>query len=192
VDGYRTALFFHLVFLFIAFGAAALMGLCLFRLRASTTGAEATPWVRLAAKTERAFPVSILGLFATGAYMTREVWTWDTAWIEVAIVALVVLAATGVGIAGRRAKLLECALETNGPGPLSVSVRRLACDRAHWIVAFANPGLALGVVWNMTQKPETVEAIAAAAIGFLAGALVGLLFAKVPAPKLEAAAPVTS
>ena len=41
------------------------------------------------------FPIAILGLFASGAYMTSDVWTWDTGWIIVAIVALVVLGSRG-------------------------------------------------------------------------------------------------
>jgi hypothetical protein len=163
------------------------MATCLFRLRASVTGADAAPWGVLANKTERAFPVAIIGLFATGAYMTSDVWTWGTGWIVVAIVALAVLAGTGFGIAGRRAKVLEHALKENGPGPLSDDVRNLTCDRALWVVTFANPGLVLGIVWNMTQKPGTPGAIAAAAIGYVIGVIVALQFAKVPAP--TAAAP---
>jgi hypothetical protein len=192
MHAYQTALFFHFVSLLIGFGAATLMGVCLFRLRGSATVADAAPWGMLAGKTERAFPVAVLGLFVTGAYMTSDVWTWDTGWIDVAIVALVVLTATGVGIAGRRAKLLEHALKGNGPGPLSDDVRKLTCDRALWVVTFANPGLVLGIVWNMTQKPGTLEAIAVAAIGYLIGAIVALQFAKVPAPTAEVAAPAPS
>lgn len=189
MTGYHTALFFHFVSLFVGFGAAALMGVCLFRLRGAATVADAAPWGMLAGKTERAFPVAILGLFLTGAYMTSDLWTWDTGWIDVAIVALVVLAATGILIASRRAKLLEDALKANGPGPLTAATRQLTCDRALWIVAFANPGLVLGVVWNMTQKPGTLGAIVAVLIGFGVGAVVALQFAKVPAASAEVPAP---
>ena len=185
MDTYPTVLFLHFVSLFIGFGAAALMGTCLFRLRAAVTGADAAPWGMLAGKTERAFPVAILGLFATGAYMTSDVWTWDTGWIDVAIVALVVLAATGILVASRRAGLLESALRASGAGPLSAEARKLTCDPALWIVTFGNPGLVLGVVWNMTQKPGTLEAIVAALIGYAVGSAVALQFAKAPAAFAE-------
>jgi len=59
--------------------------------------------------------VAILGLFLTGAYMTSDVWTWSTGWIDVAIVSLVVIRAQGRARRGRRAKELEHALEANGP-----------------------------------------------------------------------------
>ena len=188
MDTYRTVLFFHFLALFVGFGAAAILGLCLFRLRAAQTLADALPWGIVAGKTEKAFPVAILGLFLTGAYMTSDVWTWNTGWIDVAIVSLVVIAAQGVLIASRRAKELEHALEANGPGPLLERARQLTCDRALWIVSFANPGIVLGVVWVMTQKPGTVEAIVAVVAGYAVGALAALQFAKVPVGEVEAVA----
>lgn len=181
MDTYRTVLFLHLLSLFVGIGAAPIVWICLFRLRAAQTGPEAGPWGALAGKTELLFPIAIVGLFATGAYMTSDVWTWDTGWIDVGIVALVVLAVGGAGVAGRRAHKLKAALMANGPGPLSAAARELTCDRALWIVAFANPGLVLGMVWNMTQKPGTGEAILAAVIGFAVGAAVALRYARVPA-----------
>lgn len=178
MDTYRTVLFIHLLALFLGIGTAAILGFALFRLRAAASGAEALPWSSLAGKTERVFPVAVLGLFATGAYMTSDVWTWSTGWIDVAIVALVVIAAQGVLIASRRAKELEHALEANGPGALSPDARKMTCDRALWIVSFANPGIVLGVVWAMTQKPGTAGAIAAVVIGYVVGAVAALQFAK--------------
>lgn len=188
MDTYRTVLFLHFVALFIGFGAAAILGLCLFRLRAAQTLADALPWGIVAGKTEKAFPVAILGLFLTGAYMTSDVWTWSTGWIDVAIVSLVVIAAQGVLVAGRRTKELERALEANGPGPLLERARKMTCDRALWIVSFANPGIVLGVVWVMTQKPGTAEAIVAVVVGYIVGAVGALQFAKPAIGKVEAIA----
>ena len=182
---YHTVLFLHFVSLFVGFGAAAVMGLCLFRLRAATTVADALPWAAVAGKTERAFPVAILGLFITGGYMTSDVWTWSTAWIDVGIVALVYLAASGILIASQRAKALEHALNANGSGPLSPASRKLTCDPALWMVSFGNPGLVVGLVWDMTQKPGLLGAIVAAVIGLVAGAAVALPFAKVPAAETQ-------
>jgi len=190
VDTYRTVLFLHLLALFIGIGAAAILGLSLFRLRAAQTLADALPWGILAGKTERAFPIAIVGLFVTGAYMTSDVWTWNTGWIDVAIVSLVVIAAQGVLIAGRRAKELERALEANGPGPLSEGARMMTRDRALWVVAFANPGIVLGVVWVMTQKPGAGGAVAAVVIGYVVGAMAALHFAKPAASEVEPVAAV--
>jgi len=179
MDTYRTVLYLHLISLLIGFAAATVIGVCLFHLRAAGTLADAVPWGMLAGKTERVFPVAIIGLFATGAYLTNDLWTWDTRWIDVSIAALVVMALQGPGIAGRRAKALERTLKENGPGPLGSSARRMTRDPALWIVAFANPGIVLGIMWNMTQKPGTAGAIAAVVIGYAVGAGLALPFTNV-------------
>ena len=190
MDTYRTVLFLHLLSLFVGIGAAAILGLSLFRLRAAQTLADALPWGVIAGKTERVFPVSVVGLFLTGAYMTSDVWTWSTGWIDVAIVSLIIVAAQGALIAGRRAKVLEHALKANGPGPLSEDARTLTRDRALWVVSLANPGIVLGVVWAMTQKPGTGGAIAAVVIGYVVGGLAALYFAKPAVPEVEPVAAV--
>jgi tryptophan-rich sensory protein len=61
-------------------------------------------------------------------------------------------------------------------------------DRVLWIITFANPGIVLGIMWNMTQKPGTVEAIVAVAIGYAVGAALALRFTKMES--VEAAAAV--
>ena len=128
MDTYRTVLYLHFLSLLIGFGAASVIGVCLFRLRAAETLADAVPWGMLAGKTERVFPVAIIGLFATGAYLTSDLWTWDTRWIDVSIAGLVVIALQGPLVAGRRAKALEHALKENGPGPLGDAARRMTRD----------------------------------------------------------------
>ena len=75
MDTYHVVLFVHFLSLFLGFGAAGMIGVCLFRLRAAQTLADAAPFGTLAGQTERVFPVAIIGLFATGAYMTGHVWT---------------------------------------------------------------------------------------------------------------------
>ena len=105
MDTYHVVLYLHLLSLLLAFVAAGIMGLCLFRLRGARTLAEAGPWGMLAGKTEKVFPVAIVGLFATGAYMTADVWTWSTGWIAVSIGGLALIALQGPLLAGARAKV---------------------------------------------------------------------------------------
>jgi hypothetical protein len=187
MDTYRTVLYLHVLSLLLGISAAAVVGVCLFRLRSAQTLADAMPWGMLAGKTERVFPVAILGLFATGAYMTNDVWTWSTRWIDVSIAALAVLALQGPLLAGLRAKVLERALAANGPGPLGDSAQRLARDPVLWVVTFANPGIVLGILWNMVNKPGIGEAIAAVLIGYLVGAAVALPFTRGQAVEAPAA-----
>ena len=73
---------------------------------------------------------------------------------------------------------LEHALKENGPGPLGDAARRMTRDAALWTITFANPGIVLGIMWNMTQKPGTVEAIAAVVIGYVVGAALAFRFTR--------------
>jgi hypothetical protein len=185
MDTYHVVLYGHFLALFVGIGAATIIGVCLIHLRAAQTVADAAPWGKLAGNTEKVFPIAILGLFGTGAYMTSDVWTWSTRWIDVGIAVLVLLGGLGFGVAGRRAHMLKEALMENGPGPLGEKARRLTCDPALWSISFANPGMVLGVMWNMTQKPGLGGAIAAVAGGFAVGGALGLRLGR--APGVEAA-----
>jgi hypothetical protein len=176
MDTYQAMLFLHIVSLGIGFGAAAVMAVCTFQVRAAKTLADAAPFGAIAGKTEKVFPIAIVGLFATGAYMTSDVWTWSTGWIVVSIVGLAVVSLQGPLVAGRAAKKLKSALVENGPGPLGPVARSLTRQPALWIPEFSNLGMVLGIVWNMTHKPGTGEAIAAIVIGYAAGALFATRF----------------
>ena len=93
MDTYRTVLYLHLVSLAIGIGAGTVLLVCLFHLRAALTLADTLPWATVAGKTEKAFPVAVVGLFLTGAYMTHDVWTWDTGWIAISLVGLILVRA---------------------------------------------------------------------------------------------------
>lgn len=174
MNSYHAVLYLHLLALFVGIGAAAVLVLCLFQLRAATTVAEAVPWARIAGKTQRAFPVAVLGLFATGAYMTSDSWHWSTGWIDASVAGLVLLAVQGPLLGGWAARRLEQALQANSSGALGEAARRATRHPALWVTELANLGVVFGIVWNMTQKPSTATAIAAIAAGYLAGAIVAL------------------
>jgi len=192
LDTYHVVLYIHLLSLFVGIGAAAVLSVCLFQLRAARELTDALPWGRVAGKVGRFFPIAILGLFGSGAYMTSDIWTWSTGWIEVGIAALVVLAIQGPVIAERSGKKLEHALRENGPGPLGENARRMTRYPGLWVTEFSAIGLVLAIVWIMTVKASTGSAIAAALIGYGAGAGFGFLFTRTPAAEPEAAATTAS
>jgi hypothetical protein len=175
---YEFMLFLHIVALAIGLTAGGILLACLIQLRAATTLEQAAPFGALAGKLEKAFPVAILGLFLTGAYMTSDVWTWSTGWIDVAIAGLVILGVQGPLVGGRQGHKLKDALMANGPGPLSESARRMARHQRLWWAELANLGVVFGVIWNMTHKAGWTEAILAIVIGYAAGALLSFPLSK--------------
>ena len=186
---FEIGLFLHIAFLLLGFSAGTVMLLCAARLRAATTGAEAFPWGMLAKKTATAFPVAIVGLFLSGAYMTHEhSWSWSSGWIVAGIVGLVVLMGEGAILGGAHGKELGAALKKNGPGPLSDEVRALNASKVHWVTTVAPQGLVLAIIWNMLHKPGLAVALVDIAVGWGAGAAIGLWVAsKAPAGTPEAA-----
>jgi hypothetical protein len=192
LDTYHYVLYIHLLSLLVGIGAAVVLSLCLFQLRAARELTDALPWGRVAGKTGRFFPIAILGLFGSGAYMTNDIWTWSTGWIQVGIGALVVLGLQGPLIAERSGKKLEHALKENGPGPLGEQARRMTLQPGLWAVEFSAIGLVLAIVWNMTVKASTGQATAAAVIGYGFGAGLGMFFRRARKPEAEAVASPSS
>ena len=190
MDTYHVVLYIHLLALFVGIGAGSVLLACLFQLRAARTVEQAGPWGMMAGKVGKFFPIAILGLFGTGAYMTSETtfpWSWSTAWIQVGIAALVVLLLQGAGIAERTGHKLGAALQANGPGPLGPEARRMTLHPGLWVVEFANLGIVLGVVWNMTEKPGWGGSIAAVVVGYAVGAGLALLATRSAKEELAAA-----
>jgi hypothetical protein len=190
LNTYHSVLFVHLLALFVGIGAGSVLLACLLQLRAARTVEQAVPWGMMAGKMGKLFPIAILGLFGTGAYMTSETtfpWTWSTAWIEVGIGALVVLTVQGAGIAERTGHKLGAALMANGPGPLGPEGRRMTLHPGLWVVEFSNLGIVFGVVWNMTQKPGLGESLAAVIVGYVVGAGLALLITRSAQEELGAA-----
>ena len=181
MDTYHVVLYLHFLSVFIGLGAASILMACLFRLRAATTLADAAPWGMMAGKIGRAFPIAVLGLFATGAYMTSDLWSWSTGWIVVSIVGLVVVAVQGPLIAERTGHKLGAALMANGPGPLGDEARRMTRHPGLWVVEFTNVALVLGIVWNMTQKPSTASSIATLVIAYAVGFAIAYWLMRAPA-----------
>jgi hypothetical protein len=159
---------------FVLVGGIAVVSVSYLRLRSARTLADATPWAKVADQVGWVFPLSILALLATGAYMTSDSWTWSTGWIDISIAALILVSLQGPIVAGPRSRALKLALDESGPGPLDQPVRALTQDTTLWIVIFANPGIVLAITWNMTAKPGVAGAIAAVVVGYAAGAVAAL------------------
>jgi hypothetical protein len=187
LDTYHYVLYVHLLSLFVGIGAGSVLLACLFQLRAARTLETAVPWGMLSGRTAKLFPVAILGLFATGAYMTHKFWTWGTPWIVVAIVVLVLLAVQGGGIGEHTAKKIQAAMQENGPGPLGPKARKMCLHPGLWVVEFTNLGMVLAVVWNMTQKPGWGGSIASVVIAYAVGAALALLATRSAKEELAAA-----
>jgi uncharacterized membrane protein len=186
LDGYHVVLYVHILSLLIGFGAGLIETVCSLKLRRAETLADAAPWGQLAGQIEKAFPVAIVGLYATGAYMTSQLWTWSTSWIVIPIVGLAVLSLQGPLVAGRGGHAVKQALMANGPGPLGTEARRMTRDRALFIAGLSNEALVLAIVWVMVEKSGWAGGIAALVIAYVVGLATAIALTRAPAVALEA------
>jgi hypothetical protein len=178
MDTYHVVLYIHFLSLFVGVGAASVLLACLIQLRGAQTLMDAVPWGMVAGKVTKAFPVAVVGLFATGAYMTSHLWSWSTGWIDVGIVGLAVVALQGPLVAERASHKLRHALQENGPGPLGEHARRMARHQGLWHSELTNVCVVLAIVWNMTEKPDWAGAIAAIVIAYAIGTLAAVPIAR--------------
>jgi hypothetical protein len=167
MNGYDIALFFHLLALFAAFAATAVIGLAMRRVLTARTAGDALQWLGLAKRTAHVFPLALLTLVASGAVMVSDRWSWSTAWVDAGLAGVLFLALVGDQVAGRRAAALARALAVNPTAPVSERVR----DPLWWAASQANPGVALGVVFAMVTKPSAAGSAAALIVSGLLGVL---------------------
>ena len=99
-------------------------------------------------------PISAVLILVPGLYMVATTWGWKP-WIAVGVTSWLLIA-VGSALTG-----------------ISVIRGRMSRDAAtvSWL---ARLGMTLGVVFDMTVKPDALPAVTAVVIGLLAGAAAGL------------------
>ncbi len=165
---YATVVFLHLLFLLLASATMSLTAFAAVRLRASGNANEAAQWATLDGEISHAFPVSVLGLLATGAYMTQQRWTWSMPWIDAALAGLALIVALGAGVEGGRTRMLQRELQSAGMAP---HVRRLLRDPVSWTARTTGISLLLAVVFVMTVKPAATASVASILVAVAAGVI---------------------
>jgi len=169
MTAYALALFLHLLFVLVATAAAALTTFATVRLRRAQTLAEAVQSGTVVGRVVPAFPIAVLGLLATGGYMTHVRWSWSTPWVDAAVVALGLIVILGTGVEGSRGRALRRELQAAG---MSTRARRLLRDPVAWTAKMTTLTLVVAAVFLMTVKPTAAVSASALVVAVVAGALV--------------------
>src|SRR4051812_10188000 len=103
MDAYHIALSVHLIALMCASGASALVHFAETRFQRADNPGEALQWLKFTGNVAKVFPIAVITLFLTGAYMTAMfgVWTWGAGFVQAGITAVVLLMASGATLGGR-------------------------------------------------------------------------------------------
>ncbi len=166
---YQIVLFVHLLALLAATAASAIIKLAAGRRAAAPTLRDSMEWGKLMATTSHVFPIAVVTLVATGAYMASSHWGWRQGWIEAGFMGSFVLLVSGAFI-GRRGALQARAIVQRLQRATHDLPNDAAPDRVAAAMSEANTGLALAIAFVMTTKPGLAASLALLALGAGAGA----------------------
>lgn len=172
MNGYGIVLFLHLAALLAAIGTAGVAHFAEARLAAADTVGAARPWATLLNRVAPVFPLALLVLLASGAYLVHREWSWSLGWIEAGLVGVTLLLANGAGVVGRRIRALRAVLGAADDGPLSGELAQLTRRHIGGLASWANTGLAVGIVFVMATKPGLAGSVVSLAVAATLGILV--------------------
>jgi hypothetical protein len=169
---YATVLFLHFVGLIGLFIGYGLEWVASSALRRAITGDQARTWLGVY---RLSLPISgpaVLLLILTGGYLASVINAMKQGWLFASILAIVIALLMGFMLLMPRMKDIRASLP-EGSAPLSAEV--LARVRQPFIVTLVRirTTLAVGIVYLMTNKPETSGAL----ITLCVAILIGVLFA---------------
>lgn len=169
---YTIVLYLHVVGA-LSFGAGALISLVgLQSLHRAQRVAQVRSILGLMSLSGPIIGISMLVNIAAGLYMTAEAWGWQTAWINVAIVSVVLYFAVGAVMGTRRNAIVNL-IDDMPDGPLPQPVVQRIHDPLFGTAVYMMLALLLGIVFLMTAKPALNSAIitmvVAAGVGVIAG-----------------------
>jgi hypothetical protein len=174
MDGFRLVLFLHLCALLCAIGTSALLHFAEIQLRAAATVAAVRTWASLIEKGAKVFPIALLVLLASGAYLVDRSWAWSSGWVDASLVGVGVLFVVGACVIGARSRALRRELVSAGDGAVPAQLAQIAREHIAGVASWTNTGVALGIVFVMTTKPALAGSLIALAVAAGLGALVAL------------------
>ena len=164
---YPIALFLHVVGALGLFMALGLEWTGVLHLRRAATAEQVREWAAIVARLRWVYAPSFAALLLTGFYMTAAAWT-EAGWVGVALAALLLIAALGMVLTGRRMAPIGRALAAEH-GPLSSNLRQRLRDPLLWTSIQTRMAVALGVVFLMTVKPDLGGALLTTGAALLLG-----------------------
>ncbi len=170
---YTIALFLHVAGA-LGFGAGAFMSL--FGLWALRRAQRVEQVRSILGQFSLAGPILGIGMLVNivaGLYMTADTWGWQTAWIIVAIVSLVLYIAVGAVMGIRRNAIAKLVGELPD-GSLPETVAQRIHDPLFGASVYMMLALLLGIVFLMTAKPALDGSIVAIVVAAALGAVASL------------------
>lgn len=174
---FSVVLFLHISVVLFAISLAAILHVSEWQASRASTVAELRVLTR-PNKYGILFAPAVVLLLLLGLWLVhlkKSEFSVGDGWAWTAIVALVILFAGGPAVMAKHAKALDTLVAATPDGPVTAELRALVMHRPAWVAGNGMTGLALGVVFNMTNKPDAAGAIAVLVIATAIGVAVGLV-----------------
>lgn len=157
---YTIALTAHLLAVAAAFFCAGVGHVCRFILSRARSPREACFPGMAAGMAAMAFPALTIALFASGAVMTHERWSWTTSWVVDGALGLLLLNVVGFGILKPRGARLKAVLTAHGQrGEFSDATRAALNDTVGATAESVNHALSVAIVVIMIAKPSLIAGL---------------------------------
>lgn len=168
---WEFAIFIHIVAVAGLFGAATTDIVLLSMMRRAKTVQELRMWSAAAETIERVFPVPVVLLLLSGGYLVDKLnLSFSDGWIGWSALALLATVPIGYFVNARRVMAIGSAAKSAPDGPLPAPLAGQAADPVLFGAAHAMALGAVGIIWNMTTKPNGFEAFIIIVLGYAIGA----------------------
>ncbi len=168
---YPFALFAHIIGVLGMFIAIALEFTGMLGMRRARTIEQVRTWANLSVVPEKVFPFSGLLILVDGVYMALVGWGWQVAWIDVSLLALILMFTLGPLINSHRPRMIHRAAGQAPAGSIPQALARQIEDPVLWTCVQTLNMMALGVVFLMTTKPGWPGSLGVLVVSVLLGLL---------------------
>jgi hypothetical protein len=169
---YSVAVFLHIVGALGLFAALGLEWAGVQNLRRSATTGQAHEWMKLLRGLRLVERPSVLVLLVTGIYVSVSA-GGGRPLIGPGLLGIVVIAALGGLLTGRRLRNIERVFPVVD-GPVEPELASQLADPVLRLSAWLRTGLAVGIVFIMSTKPNAAGALSALGIAVVLGLAAGL------------------
>lgn len=172
---YGIILFLHILGVMIMFAAvgitlAGMIGM-LFAKETNTLKI----WAKVTVKMDEFLPFSVILILLPGLYLVITSWGWQVGWINISLVALVLMSLAGPIINLRRFKAILVTVNAETEETPSAMLVEKVRDRLLWNTVSIMVMEVLGIIYMMTVKPGILGSF----ISLVIGAIFGLIFASI-------------
>ena len=179
---YHLMLFAHIVGVLILFMSIGIQLAIVFGLRRAQTAEQARVWLRAAPVVARMFPLATLLILVAGISMVLTAWSILTAWVDVAFVAVLLLAMLGPVVTGARFKAVHQAAVSAPGGAPATGAGHPFDDPVLRGAALTMAAVTFGIVYLMVIKPDLLGSLVTMAVALALGGVLALLGRRSAAP----------